>query len=102
MHKTLTNKLKKQQNKNSIKSTIGDEILQNSFPLPDQPNLHNYHVIYVIHKHEESTAYIDLTGHLPFPLSRGNCYILVAYHHNGNAILAEPLKNRNAATITKT
>ena len=80
----MTNKLKKyivnNKNDSSIKSTIGDEILQDSFPSPDQPNLHNHYVIYAIHKNEESTAYTDLTSYFPFPSSRGNGYILIAYH----------------------
>ena len=42
---------------------------------------------------------MDLTGHFPHCSSRGNNYILVAYHYDSNAILGEPLKNRQAATI---
>ena len=44
-------------------------------------------------------AYTDLTGRLPFTSSRGNQYIMVAYHYDGNAILVEPVKNRNAQTL---
>ena len=61
-------------------------------------------VCYVITElsHRDLTAYIDLTGRFPFQSSRGNNYILVGYHYDSNAILAEPLKNRTASEITKT
>ena len=55
--------------------------------------------MYVILKHETSTAYLDLTGQFPFPSSWGNQYLLVAYHYDTNAILVEALKNWNATTI---
>ena len=33
------------------------------------------------------------TGHFPIKSSRGNQYIMVAYVHDANTILAVPLKN---------
>ena len=42
----------------------------------------------------------NLTGRFPYPSSRGNNYILLAYHYDANAILVTALKNRNATTIT--
>ena len=48
----------------------------------------------------QGLAYIDLTWRFPYKSAQGNEYILVAYYHNANAILAQALKNRQAATIT--
>ena len=49
----------------------------------------------------KDTSYMDLTGRFPFCSSRGNEYILIGYNYDANAILGAPLKNRQAATITK-
>lgn len=46
-------------------------------------------------------AFMDLTGRFPYKSSRGNEYILIGYHFDSNAILGVPIKNRQAATITK-
>ena len=42
---------------------------------------------------------MDLTGRFPYRSSRGNEYVLVVYHYDANAILVEPVKNREAKTI---
>ena len=47
----------------------------------------------------QGKSYSDLTGCFPIPSSRGNEYILVIYDYNSNAILAEAIPNRQAATI---
>ena len=49
--------------------------------------------------HTSAKAYTDLTGRFPFQSSRGNNYLFILYDYDGNAILAEPIKNRQAATI---
>ena len=46
-------------------------------------------------------AYGDLTGQFPFKSSRGNSYIYVLYNHDSNAILVEPVQNRQAQTLAK-
>ena len=51
--------------------------------------------------HTASKAYTDLTGRFPFQSSRGNNYLFILYNYDANAILAEPIKDRSAATITK-
>ena len=45
------------------------------------------------------TGYSDLTGRFPFKSSRGNQYVLVVYDYDSNAILAEAIPNRQAASI---
>ena len=39
---------------------------------------------------------MDLIGRFPYKSSRGSEYILIAYNYDGNAILAQSLKNREA------
>ena len=45
--------------------------------------------------------YTDLTGKFPVQSSLGNKYILIVYHYDANAIIAEPLKDRTAGEIAK-
>ena len=47
----------------------------------------------------KDTGYSDLTGRFPFQSTRGNEYILVMYDYDSNAILAKPVKNRQAAVL---
>ena len=75
---------------------------QDHFPPSPTPNVKSNSVAYLILNTDEvSTGYIDLTGRFPRRSSRGNEYILVGYHDDGNAILAAPIKDRTANTITK-
>ena len=50
----------------------------------------------------EIKTYTDLTGRFPRQSSRGNNYIFVAYNYDGNTILVEAMKNREADTIIAT
>ena len=76
--------------------------LDDYFPPLDAPNVKTKSVCYALINLEEiSTACIDLTGRFPKKSSRGNEHILVGYHHNGNCILGEPIKDRRGPTITE-
>ena len=44
-------------------------------------------------------GFIDIIGAFPHKSSRINLYVMVMYDYDSNAILAEPIKNRQAATI---
>ena len=44
--------------------------------------------------HSRNKAYMDLIGQFPYKSSRGNEYILIAYHVDANAFLGIPIKNR--------
>ena len=44
-------------------------------------------------------VFSDITGALPHKPSRRNFYVVVVYDYDSNSILAEPIKNRQAATI---
>ena len=46
------------------------------------------------------TTYSDQTGRFPHRSSRGNEYLVIMYDYDSNAILCEPIKNRQARTIT--
>jgi 3-deoxy-D-arabino-heptulosonate 7-phosphate (DAHP) synthase len=45
--------------------------------------------------------YTDQTGRFPVVSSKGNRYIMVLYEYDGNAILAEPIKNHTAAELLR-
>ena len=44
-------------------------------------------------------GFSDLTGAFPHNSSRGNVYAMFMYDYYSNAILDEPIKNRQAASI---
>ena len=46
-------------------------------------------------------AFSDLTGRFPHKPSRGHEYVFVLYHYDSNDIFAEPVKNRQAETLTQ-
>ena len=88
------------QHSQTTKTQTPTPVLNDVFPPSDYPNVKTHDVIYSISAPAElSTTYSDLTGRFPLQSSRGNNYIFVAYHPDANAILVEPLKNRQAATI---
>jgi hypothetical protein len=67
---------------------------------PEQEKTKSLHCYYMIFNlATETKTYTDLTGRFPHQSSRGNNYIFVAYNYDGNAILAHPMKNREADTI---
>ena len=77
-------------------------IIDDFFPDSNVPNLKTNEVLYsLIGTNELNVAYSDLTGRFPIQSSRGNNYILVAFHPDGNAILVQALKNRTAPIITQ-
>ena len=65
---------------------------------PQEVKTHNTFAV-IEDFHSASKAYTDLTGRFPFQSSRGNNYLFILYDYDANAILAEPIKNRNASTI---
>ena len=70
------------------------------FPQSYEPNTKTHEVLYFLTTADKlGLPYSDLTGKFPVQSSRGNNYILIVYHQDANAILAEALKNRQAQTI---
>ena len=79
-------------------------LVHNPDMFPPQPNLpeKTHHVVYSLAtKPGETVAYTDLTGCFPYASSRGNQYIMVAYHYDANAILVQPIKDRNATSLVQ-
>ena len=60
----------------------------------------NISIFNIIQTKATNRAYTDLTGRFPYRSSRGSEYILVGYNYDGNYILAEVIKNREAKSIT--
>ena len=86
----------------STKDTDPTIIDDDFYPPSPSPNIKTHDVIYsLIESSPTGLGYMDLTGRFPYRSSQGNEYILVGYHYDANAILAIPIKNRNASTITE-
>ena len=84
-----------------IQDLMEADIASDAFPPSEVPNIKTYDVAYsLVTLPPKNTAYTDLTGRFPYRSSSGNEYILVGYHFDGNVILGEPIKNRQAQTIT--
>ena len=88
-------KQERQGLQSTSKSTIEPQFFTNEdmYPSSDHPNIKSNDAIYSISS-KDHKAFMDLTGRFPHCSSRGNEYILVAYHYDSNAILGLPLKNR--------
>ena len=85
----------------SFQEIFQQDLDEDSFPVSSTPNNKTHNVAYmVINKDDMCTSYTDLTGRFPCKSSRGNEYLLIAYHYNGNCIIGHPLKNRKKEIIT--
>ena len=72
------------------------------FPISPAPNTKSNKVAYVvIDRNEMNTAYQDLTGRFPILSARGNEYIMIGYHFDANYIMAHPVRDCTAGTLTK-
>ena len=94
-----------QQNINSTKTTIDEEI-PNTVSLDIEPSqepqnerTHEVHAILIDTK-EFARSYSDQTGKFPVQSTRGNNYIFILYGYDSNAILSTPLPSRQASKIT--
>ena len=76
----------------SFKDILQKEILQDDYPASNSPNKKTNDVIYVIQEKKIGLRYMDLTGRFPYQSSRGNNYMMEAYHYDGNVIRIEALK----------
>ena len=86
----------------SLEDIIRASMHKDCFPTSDSPNIKRNEVLYsLVASSPSGLSYIDLTGRFPYRSAQGNEYILVAYHNDVNTILAQPLKNRQAASITE-
>ena len=100
--KKLDDLKKKQKPGQSLEEVLQLELDNDNFPPAAVPNVCTNEVAYIIIKKDDvCTAYTDLTGRFPLKSSRGNEYILVAYHYDANCIYGIPIKNRKATSITE-
>ena len=77
----------------SFQDILQQNVDEDSFPDSPTPNKKTHDVAYmVINKDELCTAYADLIGIFPCRSSRGNEYLLIAYHYDGNYIVGYALK----------
>ena len=91
----------KQKPGQTVEEVLQVEIQEDSFPESETPNIKTNDVVYaVINRNEICTAYTDLTGRFPMRSSRGNQYISVEYHYDGNYILGKAIKDRKSGTLT--
>ena len=88
------------QERSNLQSTKVPAVVDadDTFPEPIKTKTHNcfYQIVELNHK---AKSYMDLTGRFPHQSLRGNNYLFVCYNYDSNAILVEPLNNREADTI---
>ena len=85
-----------------LKTKIEKEIIEDAFPTTNNPNTRKNDVLFtIVESSAKGMGYIGLKGIFPYKSARCNEYILVGYHYDANAILAESIKNRKAQTITQ-
>ena len=81
-------------------SLLSSEVKNDFFPSLSTSNIKYNEVIYFLAEGTDlGTIYSDLTGRFLLQSSRGNNYVLVAYHPDGNAILVSAVKNRQSKTL---
>ena len=68
-------------------------------PPPIQETTTNY--IYVQPVTLTGSIHSDQTGQFPVQSSRGYKYIMVVYHYDSNAIIAEPLRSREGDELLR-
>ena len=83
----------------SFRETLEADIFDGALPTSDIDNKKTNVVMYYMYELGDGVAYTDSTGKFPYRSTRGNNYIMVAYNYDVNAILAEQVKNRQAATL---
>ena len=86
----------------SFTEALKADIFDDAFPISDKTNKKTNDVLYKVFETSSATGvtYTDQTGRFPYRSSRGNEYLMVAYHYDANVILVQPIKNRQAATLT--
>ena len=91
------------QPRKGIRSTKVLDHVPDRLSDPDQfpPSSHSIRTddVYLKVVDLEGKIYTDQTGRFPVTSSKGNKYILVAYHHDSNTIHVEPLKTRQGSEL---
>ena len=89
------------KNMQSTQKTNNRDVEKNEDNNPKQEKCKTKNCFYSITQldHHNKKAYTDLTGRFPVQSARGHNYIFICYDYDANAILAEPMKNREADSI---
>ena len=86
------------QNLQSTKTTI-QQFDEDQNPTPTSIKT-NECMSLILPFNAKTTSYTDLTGRFPYKSTSGNEYLYVMYDYDSNAIMALPIKNRQAKTLT--
>jgi hypothetical protein len=96
------------QTRKNVQSTQSDSPTQQENKDPTQePNNEATHQLFAAIANTNklytgtSKIYTDQTGRFPVTSSQGHQYVLVPYDYDSNAILTEPLKNRQGGKILR-
>ena len=78
----------------SFQAAFEQDMFNDAFPQSDENNKKTNEAIYKVFETRSVTyvIYIDQTGKFPYYSSRGNEYLIVAYHYDANIILIQPIK----------
>ena len=86
------------QSTKHVKPEVEVEEDRNFYPDTESVKIHEICAT-IIPFNLKRKGFSDITGAFPHKSSRGNVYVMVMYDHYSNAILAEPIKNIQTATI---
>ena len=76
------------------------EFEEDKYFYPDAETLKTHELcVKIIPFNLKRKGFSDLTDAFPHKSIRGNLHVMVLYDYDSNAILDEPIKNRQAATI---
>ena len=85
-----------------LKHALKEDVIADAFPPSPNPNIETHEIAYaIIDPGKIINRYFDLAGRFPQRSSSGNQYIMVGCKYDANSILAEPLKNRSASSLTE-
>ena len=83
---------------NNVKSEVEVEEYRKFYPDTESVKTHDL-CSTIIPFNINIKCFSGITGAFPHKSSRINLYVMVMYDYDSNAILAEPIKNRQASTI---
>ena len=91
----------KNNNTNNLSKAEEDFLQHNDLQPNDEKLIRPTHetISVITSFQQKSQAFTDQTGRFPYISSRGNQYVMITYNYDTNSIHAEPLQNRQAATL---
>ena len=83
----------------SLTEALQKEGFDDAFPPTETKNIKTNDVMYAIVDNKSGIGYMGLTDRFPYQSSWRNNYLMIVYNDDANAILVEPLKNRQAVSV---